>query len=63
MYFVEVAKNLIQPGYQIKKQQNVTKTSLSLSHFNFYSVKKPVFYYKSVHLTGQTALLRSSAKA
>ena len=39
MYFVEAAKNLIQPGYQIKKQ-NVAKASLSLSHFTFYAVKK-----------------------
>ena len=44
------------------KEAKCKKASLSLSHFTFYAVKKPVFYYRSIHLTGQTALVRLSAK-
>ena len=44
------------------KETKCNKASLSLSHSTFYAEEKPVFYYGSVHLTGQMALLRLSAK-
>ena len=42
MYFVEAAKNLIQPAsaWISNKETKCNKASLSLSHFTFYAVKK-----------------------
>ena len=66
MYLVEAAKNLIQPdsAWISNKETKCNKGKFITESFYFlYSEKSLYFYYKSVHLTGQTALLKLPAKA
>ena len=67
MYLVEAAKNLIQPDsawISNKETIKCNKGKFIIESFSsLCSEKSLYFYYRSVHLTEQTALLTLLAKA